>query len=213
MLGNKHATFVKEVYDEKTTLGSLERSLDIAQACAESPEGYFAEFGTFQGGISVILVYFAIEQGKHVHLFDVFTGLPDWGPEDEGIVEKLFPVGGMKTSVASLERQICKRFGRPAFEKHVTIHDGLFTHSSEIPLGPCAFAHIDFDLYDGIYQATAKVFNQLHKHGKIAVHDYANTNLPGVKRAVDELMTSWADLATGQYKNECFWLSKRHDSE
>jgi hypothetical protein len=205
--------FVQKIFERRITLGNVGRTFDIAWKCSEKTPGYFAEFGVFKGGIAVILIYFAIQQDKQVHLFDTFEGLPDFSLSDKGINKDHCQKGLLTFAEDDVLRFFLEFFTPEQIQKHVVIHRGVFDEESRMPDGVCALAHVDFDLHDGIYAASRKVYRCLHDDGVIIIHGYHNQNLLGVKRACDTLAAEWGDAVKMQYRNECLWVRKVNEHE
>ena len=59
--------------------------------------------------------------------------------------------------------------------------------SDDLP-SEIAFAFLDGDFYESIRDSLKLVVPKMNDEGVIVVHDYTNPALPGVKKAVDELI-------------------------
>ena len=53
-----------------------------------------------------------------------------------------------------------------------------------------AFAFLDGDFYESIKDSLKLVIPKMVEDGALVIHDYSNPALPGVKKAVDEFVTS-----------------------
>jgi predicted O-methyltransferase YrrM len=127
------ADYVKQHMQGALSLGRREDSLRIAYGRAPA-DGMVLEFGVGGGDSTRLLADHAAADGRVVHGFDSFEGLPeDWAGRHE---EKgHYSLGGQLPTVPG----------------NVTLHKGLFAETLPGFLsnqdGPCAFLHIDCDLY------------------------------------------------------------------
>lgn len=127
------ADYVKQHMQGALALGRRQDSLRIAYGRAPA-KGLVLEFGVGGGDSTRLLAGHAAADGRVVHGFDSFEGLPeDWAGRHE---EKgHYSLGGQL----------------PAMPANVMLHKGLFAETLPGFLsnhdGPCAFLHIDCDLH------------------------------------------------------------------
>lgn len=144
----------------------------IAQMCevaAGTPPGVFVEFGVYKGGSARALADVAEAQGRALHLFDTFTGMPVAGPGDS------HQVGDFKDCDEYAVRQIVPS---------AIFHVGIFPDTMPADLPPIAFAHIDADQYQCILDGIDR-FGPLMVPGGIMWFDDCGI-LPSADRAVME---------------------------
>ena len=84
--------------------------IEALVACAETaPPGAVAEIGVYQGGTAWRLMQVCRRQGRALHLFDTFAGIPDAEPidrhgvgefaSDEAVVRRALPEAVFHTGV------------------------------------------------------------------------------------------------------------------
>jgi len=160
------------------TVVSIDRCWTIRQMAshASALDGVFLEAGVFQGGTARMLRLLAEEKSKQLHLFDSFEG--------------------MKVADADLDRHVSGDFADTSLEgvqKVVGTGDFVHFHKGWIPdtfadLGELkvSFAHIDLDLYQGVFDTLAFVYPRMPAGGVIVFDDYGFASCPGARRAVEE---------------------------
>jgi O-methyltransferase len=164
----------------------------LVRQCLRLDGGELIEAGVFRGG-SALLIWQAMQpatDGRRLHLFDSFAGLPAPGPND--VLEE----GRM--SDTSLDR-VAGLFDDP----RVVIHPGwipaTFTGSGVSSIG---FAHVDLDLERGMLDACEFIYPRLLPGGVIVFDDYGQTCCPGARIAVDDFFRDLPEvplvLPTGQ---------------
>lgn len=114
-------------------------------ASQTNPEGVFVEFGVYKGGSAVDLVKISDAQGRELHLFDTFTGMPVSGEFDQ---HKIGDFGD--TSYEYVKSRV----------PQAIFHVGIFpaTMPSEFP--KVSFLHIDADQYE-CYKDAVRIFRPL----------------------------------------------------
>lgn len=143
-------------------------------ALAESaPPGCLVEVGVYRGGTAWHLARIAREQGRALHLFDTFEGIPERHPEFD--VEH--KVGDFAD--ASLDEV------RTAVPDAV-FHVGTFPDTMPGDLPPIAFVHVDCDQYGCCVEVIRRMLPLLVDDGIMLFDDYGKTS--GVTKAVDEEM-------------------------
>ena len=151
--------------------------LNIKQVLGDRIEGDIAELGVYRGNSAAVLAHYGRIHGRKVHLFDTFEGFDNRdfvGPDSARTVEftdtSLEAVRGLvgETGVSYLK-------GRFPASIPPELYDSRF-----------CLAHIDCDLYEPAKAGLAFFYPRLSPGGLIILHDYANPNWDGIKRAVDE---------------------------
>lgn len=153
---------------------------DIQHVLKMEVEGDVVEFGCYKGNSSramlAALRYF--ESDKQLWVYDSFEGLP--APDKEK------GDGYSEGDLACTIEDFTKDFDRFGME-HPKITKGWFNQLTENQLPHrIAYAFLDGDNYQSIKDCLELIWNKIPPWGMIAVHDYFNRNLKGVKKAVDE---------------------------
>ncbi len=119
---------------------------------------------------------------KKLWIYDSFEGLPEKSSADESVLGIDFKGGELFVT----KREVKERFLRAGLPVPV-IKKGWFKDltAEDLPL-KIAFAFLDGDFYESIRDSLKLVGPRMSTGGVIAVHDYTNPALPGVKKAVDE---------------------------
>jgi O-methyltransferase len=152
------------------TLVSRDRCLalyNLAKSCALLP-GCFYECGVYKGGTAFLLAQF----GKTLKLFDSFEGLPE--PNEYDLHKK----GDFADTNA---KEVARWLSFP----NVEIHQGWLPYTfPETDL--IAFAHVDVDLYQSVWDCCEFIVPRLAQSGVIVFDDYGFPSCPGAKKAVDD---------------------------
>ena len=140
--------------------------------------GDLVELGVYRGNSAAMLAALARDHGRHVYLFDTFTGFDerDLRGVDAGRKHRGFE----DTSVEALMRLV----GTDS----VTCIQGFFPDSlAKVTLpAQIAVVHIDCDLYEPM-KAGLEIFYPLVSPGGILIlHDYSSGQWLGTTQAVDE---------------------------
>lgn len=181
-------TWKNEQVSEKETT----RILELARECLDV-SGDYVEMGCYRGDTSLLLA--EILQGynrdvaveklvKKLWIYDSFEGLPGKSANDESVLGVNFKSGELLVT----KREVKERFLRAGLPVPV-IKKAWFKDLTSDDLPPeIAFAFLDGDFYESIRDSLELVVPKMNDKGVIVVHDYTNPALPGVKRAVDELI-------------------------
>jgi len=151
-----------------TLLGTaqLESLMNLA---ANSPiGGCFVEFGVYKGGSAYHLARVAENQGRELHLYDTFSGIPYRGEFDQHNVGDFADTNYEAVSAAV---------------PYARVHPGLFPDSL-VPMPPVAFAHIDCDQYESVKAAIEHLGPLMMKHGVMVFDDVPC--LASATKALDE---------------------------
>lgn len=152
-------------------------------------KGDIAEVGTYRGGSTKIIAEAA--QGKRIHTFDTFEGLPEVGTHDA----ERFHAG----QYVALEEAV-RAYLAPY--PSVQIYRGLFPDSA----GPIkkltfSFVHLDVDLYEGTKEGLTFFYPRLQAGGILISHDYSNAE--GVRRAFDEFFADKPETVVMLSGSQC----------
>ena len=154
---------------------------------ALSISGDFVEMGCYKGDTSLLLAEVLKESGlsKRLWIYDSFEGLPEKSLEDESVLGENFRGGELFVT----KREVKERFLRAGLSVPV-IKKGWFSElcGSDMP-EKIAFAFLDGDFYESIRDSLRLVLPRMVEGGILVVHDYTNPALPGVRRAVDEILS------------------------
>lgn len=149
-------------------------------------EGAVVEFGCYIGTTSLFIRRLLDTQKdeREFHVYDSFAGLPPKTAEDESRAGDQFQAGELAISKKEFAAQFKKAGLRPP-----VIHKGWFSDftAADVP-SQIAFAFLDGDFYQSIKDSIRLVRPRLVPGSTIVIDDYAREALPGVKRAVDELL-------------------------
>lgn len=166
----------------------LWRSRDVA--------GDVCEFGVAQGETSALIANEIVRMGngKTLHLFDSFEGLPKPTEKDE-LKDDVFGLGSMEAYTGTMscgEEMVRARLAAISFpeERHV-IHKGfvepvLAAGGQDLPR-QVSFAYLDFDFYEPI-KVTLEYLHAIMPRGAVVVVDDYDFFSTGAKTAVDEFV-------------------------
>lgn len=141
-----------------------------ALRATKSIDGDIAEVGTARGGSARLIAEYA--NGKTIHVFDTFEGLPDPGEKDTG-----FSKGSYACSLEDVQKYLK--------DLPIKFHKGLFP-ASATPVQACrfSFVHLDVDLYQGTLDCLRFFYPRLSPGGILITHDYVSAE--GVNLAFAE---------------------------
>ena len=158
-----------------------EKILEIARENLNL-EGDYVELGCYKGDTSLLLAEVLVNSGKRLWIYDSFEGLPEKGKADLSVVGEDFTKGELFVT----KREVKERFLRANLPVPV-IKKGWFNELSVEDLPErVALAFLDGDFYESINDSLKLVWARMVDGGKIIVHDYSSSALPGVAKAVDE---------------------------
>ncbi len=148
----------------------------LAQQARRIP-GDFFECGVFQGGTASALarVVRSVE-GKTLHLFDTFAGMPDGSQEHDYYKSGIFS----DTNLDVVKRVV-------GGEDHVEFHVGLIPETfRNLQCDRIALAHVDVVLYQSVLDCCSFIYPRLSPGGFMIFDDYGFRTCPGARAAVDE---------------------------
>jgi len=140
-------------------------------------DGIFCECGVYQGGTANLLGDIAKTQGKHLHLFDTFSGMPE-----QTISKDYFKIGSFSdTSLDSVKKNL-------KHLKNIFFHKGFLPDTlKSIESKKISFAHIDVDQFLTTKKCLNIILKQMTKGGIIVIDDYGRPGTPGARSAVEEV--------------------------
>ncbi|HSX06080.1 MAG TPA: TylF/MycF/NovP-related O-methyltransferase [Candidatus Saccharimonadales bacterium] len=149
-------------------------------------DGAVVEFGCYIGTTSLFIRRLLDAHGdaRAFHVYDSFQGLPPKTTEDASRAGEQFQAGELAVS----KKQFIQYFQKAGLQPPV-VHKGWFSSlsSADVP-DKMAFAFLDGDFYDSIRDSLQLVLPRMQPGGVIIVDDYAREALPGVAKAVHQLL-------------------------
>lgn len=158
---------------------------DLVALAKTAPEGAFVEVGVWQGGSAYELYQVTEAQGRTLHLFDSFRGMPVFTPGLDSFRLGTFMVDrGYVTELKALL-------------PNAVIYAGTYpgTHPSDMPA--VAFIHCDCDQYDSYKAVIEHMWPCVVPGGMMLFDDYPY--LPGAKKAVDEAFSQSELIKHGEH--------------
>lgn len=147
-------------------------------------DGDFAEFGVGQGGTSVFLARLAKKYQRKCLAVDSFEGLPpvDLSKDNHYFVEGDYrPIEGVDNYENFMQY-------KSKFDVDDSMHviKGFFKDADIPPeFETFAFAHLDSDLYDSVWDSLEKIWDRISPGGCVAVDDFFH-HAQGPARAVGD---------------------------
>ena len=153
--------------------------LNIKQCLADGVAGDFAELGVWRGNSAAVLAHFAAQNGRHVYLFDTFTG---FDARDLRGVDGHHGAQFTETTLDAVRKTV-------GHEAHTTYVPGFFPESVTPATERATYAvvNIDCDLYAPTIAALQFFYPRMARGGILFLHDYASGIWPGVTQAIDEM--------------------------
>lgn len=148
--------------------------------------GDVVEFGCYMGDTSVkIAEVMKNWPEKWLWLYDSFEGLPEKTAEDKSGDGWAFRPGELKASAES----VASKFKKLSLPEPVIMKAWFndLDPEDDIP-AQISFALLDGDYYESIKTSLKLVAPKMARGGKIVVHDYRNSALPGSAKAVSEFL-------------------------
>ena len=168
------------------------RILELARECLEVP-GDYVELGCYKGDTSLLLTDMLRGHAtKRLWIYDSFEGLPEKTVDDESVLGENFRGGELGVT----KREVKERFLRAGLPVPVIKKAWFKDLTPEDLPGEIAFAFLDGDFYESIWDSLRLVGPKMNGEGILIVHDYTNPALPGVTKAVDE----WNKANKPQFK-------------
>jgi O-methyltransferase len=140
--------------------------------------GDLAEVGVASGASAKLIANHA--DGRALHLFDTFEGLPDTGPLDSA----KFTAGQFRYSLENVRNYVGS--------SNIHYHRGLFPATAEpVKDRRFSFVHLDVDLYSSTLAGLNFFYPRLSPGGILISHDYLTAD--GVNSAFDEFFKDKAE--------------------
>jgi len=159
---------------------------ELTRVLRAGVDGDVVEFGCYEGSTSLEIMRVLVHYAPHTNLwlYDSFEGLPEKSAHD------ISPIGVDFTAGALLARKnaVVRRFKqanlpipyvKKAWFSELSVHD--------VPK-QVSVAFLDGDYYSSIYDSLRVVVPIMSRGGVIVIDDYTNPALPGVAKAVAEVM-------------------------
>lgn len=149
-------------------------------------EGAIVEFGCYIGTTSLFIrrLLDSHHDGRAFHVYDSFEGLPPKTEKDDSPAGTQFVAGELSVSKKQFLQEFHKGGLRPP-----TVHKGWFSELTDTDMpSQIAFAFLDGDFYESLRDSLLLVLPRMQAGGIIIVDDYAREALPGVAKAVHELL-------------------------
>lgn len=140
----------------------------------------------------------AREQQVTFHMFDSFEGLSELQPVDVPNDWDQRYKGTLGFSKDKLKEQFsCPlqtvRDNLSGFS-FIRYYEGWIpTRFHEIADRYFSFVHLDFGLYQPVYESFQFLYPRLNQHGIMVFNDYGSTQFPGARKAVDECLRQYTD--------------------
>jgi O-methyltransferase len=155
-------------------------------------DGDMVEVGVYQGGSAKLIA--EVKNGKELHLFDTFEGLPKVSEKDTHFGTQYWKTGEFSnTSLENVENYLSNY-------KNVYCYKGKFPETSEpIKNKKFSFVHLDVDLYQSTMDCLNFFYPRMITGGIILTHDYHTS---GVRDAFEEFFQDknipWIKLSGSQ---------------
>ena len=159
--------------------------LELARTCLKM-EGDFVELGCYKGDTSLLLAEVLKDSDKKLWIYDSFEGLPEKTESDESALGVDFKKGELVIT----KREVKQRFLKANLPVPVIKKAWFSDLKTEDLPEEIAFAFLDGDFYESIKDSLKLVIPKMVEDGALVIHDYSNPALPGVRKAVDEFVTS-----------------------
>ena len=165
----------------ETALTTYLLALDVIE---RGVPGDLVECGVFAGSECAVMAKALMEtrsQGRRVHLFDGFQGVPPCGPEDlEWVAETKEPWGAKCSQVEVAANMV--RWGIPS--ELLVWHPGWFADTlPSLEIGPISLLRLDADIYSSTQVCMKHLYPLLSRGSWLIVDDY---HLSGCRKAIHE---------------------------
>lgn len=142
-----------------------------------SPSTNVIEVGAFKGASTCYLSLAAVQIGKRVKSFELFSGLP----VADTMLDPTFHIGQYSSDVVEYEQNV-KAWGHRG-SVDLIIGDARQTLSSTIVGKGFSVAFLDVDVYEVMKELLSLLWTEAKGGEIIIVHDI---NSPGIRKAADE---------------------------
>lgn len=144
-------------------------------------DGDYCEFGVYKGGSAYLLLELirAEKKNRPLHLFDTFSEMPESTQHD------YHQKGDFSdTSLANVQKFLNHA---PECQYYPGLIPDTFSGAS---IEKIAFAHIDLDLYQSVWDAILFVMPRLVRGGFVIFDDYGYATCVGARKAINEYYAS-----------------------
>jgi len=146
---------------------------------SENIEGEVVEMGVYDGGTAMLM---SLLTTKKVYLYDSFKGFPaedTVGKESSAFVPFKFAIE---------KDTVLKKYLKYDIKKPIIVSSYFseLTHN-DFP-EKIAFAHLDSDIYQSMYDSLNLVYPLISKGGFILIDDYLSTRWEGTTKAVSDFL-------------------------
>lgn len=161
------------------TLLSRERCFtlhEVARTALATP-GNLAEIGVYRGGTAAMLATMAEREGRSIHLFDTFEGMPETDVDRD-----LHQAGDFADTSLEAVRAFVGECD------HVHFHPGFFPATADALDGDeqFCFVHVDVDIAQSVTDSCTFFYPRMAVGGAFVFDDYGERSCPGATWAVDE---------------------------
>ena len=153
----------------------------LVKTAKDAPPGDIVEIGVYRGGSAWYLDEICHDQGRTLHLFDTFEGMPFRSMYDS------IPVGYFSDIIYD---EITALFPDAKFYK------GIFPDTLPDDLHNIAFVHVDCDQYYSVKSVIRSMPDRMVKGGIMYFDDYEN--IRGAKIAIDECLKDFTVFDKGR---------------
>jgi O-methyltransferase len=157
----------------------------LVELAATAPPGCFVEVGVYKGGSAYDLYQVAQKQGRKLHLFDSFRGMPVF---TNGL--DAFKIG---TFMVDRDTPSKLKLLMPEAE----LHQGIYPHTHPNDLTEIAFIHCDCDQYLSYKAVIEHMWPLVVPGGMMLFDDYPY--LGGAKKAVEEAFSQDELIKNGEH--------------
>lgn len=191
------------------TMASPERVRLLIDLGCDVPniEGDFVECGVCNGGSAAILAYFAAQDGRNVHLFDSFEGLPCTTVEDTPSANGNTAESEVGKCVGSIDKvmEVLKLVG--ADLSKVYLHKGWFHKTfPHVDVPKIAMLNLDSDWYASEKMCLEKFYDSVVSGGFVYFDDFYYW--PGCQKAAVEFFQKRNERQTFNKVGHSMWLQK-----
>jgi len=160
--------------------------LNLRQLEADKIQGDFAELGVWKGNSAAILADFAARSGRHLFLFDTFSGF------DQRDLKEIDADHAVRFADTSID-YVHETVGEPGI---TTCIRGFFPESltDEARSRTFALVHIDCDLYEPMKAGLEFFYANMPRGGMMILHDYSSGTWAGATRASDEFCAAAGEV-------------------
>jgi O-methyltransferase len=183
---NQIMSFHNEMVDSSIINSNQIQKLveSLVEVVQNNIEGDVVEFGCYVGESSKYLrkSLDILGSDKLLYVYDSFEGLPPLSEYEKG-------TGWRPFTLKTTEQVLVNNFQKNGLVPPL-ITKGWFKDVPEDKLpNKIAFAFLDGDFYDSIYDSLSKIYDRMSDGGIIMFHDFKRSDLPGVDAAIRQFFS------------------------